>query len=830
MIQKDNKAVGCGDIQKAYQNTCNTNLNENAFILKTKNQLINRPNQYSIILPIRENIPELLKKQKNWVVWKAEQRLKPKPQWKANGKPKLNKIAIDPVTKQRGVHNKPQHWADFDTAWRAYEEDPSLSGIGYCFDGEAIIGIDLDDCIDANGEYSSLAQEAINLFGDSYIEKSPSGDGLRIFVTGDRIPKDISKPVEIYQCKAKRFVTVTGQRISKGANVIRVEAFRAWYDQIAAKAEPEILSVGGSLDSSTIHSIASNVDLGRLNHHTQALIHGAHWEKYGHDGSSVLYGVCKDMFRAGYSRDEILGLCMNTHYALAEVVERHTNSKDQDRQVKWLVKYNLNKAEVAVAAEPSSQPQSTHNDILDGEDRYCRVDLLKFVDDSHLLKRMCIQIAEETHLPINTVFLIGLAVYSSVAARKWAVLYINGKRLPIGLYVVGEQPSGTGKTRCLNSFQAPFQEIHYRTKKALTEKIKAIDSLNELEARKKIVEKKPVVSGAEEPSRLKEKSKQLNSGIFTTNATPEGLEITLEYTNGFFSAVSSEQGLFDSLLGGSYGKGTNNNDVILNGFDGSYLNSKRVTREGYSGKVVGSVACFAQPGSIEKVLNASNGTGLSERFLMLAEPHTLGTRDHSKQTIQDPEIEVEYANACRFIEQVLEHPQQIDKLDKLTISSTGHTMITDYRNQIEPHLADGGKYANISLRGAGSKIDMQIMKIAAILHLLGSTSNLDTIDDNHVKAAIGIANELLEANLRLCQEKGIMGIKAEFTAVIKYLTGRSGIKTERDIVNSLRNTQPFKDFTGHKSNLIKTTLAEMVDQRLLTKQLIGGIHQYSLGQ
>jgi hypothetical protein len=105
------------------------------------------------------------------------------------------------------------------------------------------------------------------------------------------------------------------------------------------------------------------------------------------------------------------------------------------------------------------------------------------------------------------------------------------------------------------------------------------------------------------------------------------------------------------------------------------------------------------------------------------------------------------------------------------------------------------------------------------------------IPERHINAAIHIANELLEANLKLCKDKGIMGVKAEFTAIINYLTAKHGVKSERDIINSMRTTQPFKDFSGSQSTLIKSTLAEMIVQRLLTQTWdTSGKSIYSLAQ
>lgn len=463
---------------------------------------------------------------------------------------------------------------------------------------------------------------------------------------------------------------------------------------------------------------------------------------------------------------------------------------------------------------------STHNNVLDDDSKYCHVDLLQHLDDSHLLKRLSKQTAEVANLPESTVALMGLSVFSSMSARKWVVTYKNKAPLPIGLYSVAEQPSGTGKSRCLGIFQKPFFA-------ALKESIKNTrDRLNCLEGNNDLSE-----LDQQELAALKKQ----NIHLFITNTTPEALESTLDDTKGFFSTVSSEQGLFDSLLGLSYGKtgtdkaSTNNNDATLHGFDCGYHKSTRVSRKGYAGHVVGSVVCFAQTGSIEKVLDSSNGTGLSERFLMIAEPHMLGKRDHTKSIHEDESLMMLYGQACDFATGVLENPQDIDELNQLIISDNGHYLIAKYQNQIEQHIGDGGKYSHISLRGAASKINMQIMKIAANLHLLDRESYQPNIPDRHVISAIGIANELLEGNLKLCVNKGIIGVKAEFTSILT-LFEREKVRTERIIITTKVKASPFKDFTGNKSDLIRKTINEMVSQGLLTKLVLNGKPAYQIGQ
>ena len=199
---------------------------------------------------------------------------------------------------------------------------------------------------------------------------------------------------------------------------------------------------------------------------------------------------------------------------------------------------------------PRIQPQalSTYNEVLDEEQNYCAVDLLRFLPDDHLLKQLSINVAAATFLPVNTVFLMGLAVFSSMSTWRYAVQYQDGKRLPIGLYVVAEQPPGTGKTHCLGVFQAPFYVLQRDAREEVTATLKDYD--------KKIADKVPLtLEESEAYAKLTEDSKRYGSVLFVSNATPEGLERNLVKTKGFFAAVSSEQGLFNSLLGASYKAG-----------------------------------------------------------------------------------------------------------------------------------------------------------------------------------------------------------------------------------------------------------------------------------
>lgn len=460
----------------------------------------------------------------------------------------------------------------------------------------------------------------------------------------------------------------------------------------------------------------------------------------------------------------------------------------------------------------------TPKTVLDDEQHYCQVNLLQHIDDGHVLKRLSNQLSAATQIPQSTIFLTGLGVVSSMTSRKWAILYPDGQRLVIGLYIVVEQPSGTGKSRCLKSFQEPFIDAHITAKQNIVKDIALLEGRNDLsEAETDALEE------------LKQKQKSLNGPLYVTNATPEGLETALNLSGGYFAAVSCEQGLLNSLLGVLYGQQANNNDVMLMGFDGGFVSGLRISRQAYSGIVVGSLACFAQQGSIETVLENSKGTGFAERFLLLSEEHNLGRRDHKKRVIIDPALLHEYKKLADFAIDVFQNPRNFKDLSVLTLSDAGHEEIAEFRNEIEPYLADGGKYSHISIRGAASKIDMQIMKIAANLHLFSEHRIKSQIDDGFIVSAIEIAKELIEANLSLCKDKGIVGQKAEYTSILSLFENDQRPRPERNIITTKVKSKPFSELTGNKSDAIRKALNEMVECGLLKRSFHNGKHIYQIG-
>lgn len=141
--------------------------------------------------------------------------LKQAPNWVCYAK---NKVPFNPLTGKAADSTDPGTWASYEQAVSSFNKNKwRYAGIGREFrEGEGIIGIDLDKCIDEQGNISEFAQNIITGI-NSYAELSPSGKGVHIWAYGS-IPKSLpqdsnrgSEKLEMYACE--RYFTWTGKHI-----------------------------------------------------------------------------------------------------------------------------------------------------------------------------------------------------------------------------------------------------------------------------------------------------------------------------------------------------------------------------------------------------------------------------------------------------------------------------------------------------------------------------------------------------------------------------------------------------------------------------------------
>lgn len=148
----------------------------------------------------RTSIPAELREHPRWIRWIPVHR---------NGKE--TKV---PIT----LTGSPASSTDRET-WSTYS-DARVSkvgdGLGFVLNGDGIMCIDLDHCVE-DGVANDLALAFIAALPKTYIELSPSGDGLHIWGYGDVVAgtRRVIDGLHVETYSTGRYMTVTGQVFTK---------------------------------------------------------------------------------------------------------------------------------------------------------------------------------------------------------------------------------------------------------------------------------------------------------------------------------------------------------------------------------------------------------------------------------------------------------------------------------------------------------------------------------------------------------------------------------------------------------------------------------------
>lgn len=177
-----------------------------------------------------EELPQYLKDNAKFCVWKQESG-KGKIPYQANGK--------------RAKANKINTFTDFKKALDVVDRFDGL-GIGIF---NKISAIDIDDCIDGNGKYSDMARDIMNIFKDSYIEKSPFEKGIRIIFLVDGFSYNKSLyyinnqklGLEVYVAgSTNKYVTITGDVINQGDILLANDQLKMLLDRYMQRRKVNI--------------------------------------------------------------------------------------------------------------------------------------------------------------------------------------------------------------------------------------------------------------------------------------------------------------------------------------------------------------------------------------------------------------------------------------------------------------------------------------------------------------------------------------------------------------------------------------------------------------
>lgn len=140
------------------------------------------------------------------------------------GKPKLDKVPINPRTLANAGSTWPNTWTDIRTAVTAYRVNEWLAGIGFVLTKhDPYVMIDMDNCL-VDGNLSPFASEIVERI-PTYWEYSPSLKGLRGFVYCEEQPEALKRDeIEIYS--KERFATLTGNVLMEQRPITRIASLK----------------------------------------------------------------------------------------------------------------------------------------------------------------------------------------------------------------------------------------------------------------------------------------------------------------------------------------------------------------------------------------------------------------------------------------------------------------------------------------------------------------------------------------------------------------------------------------------------------------------------
>ena len=363
---------------------------------------------------------------------------------------------------------------------------------------------------------------------------------------------------------------------------------------------------------------------------------------------------------------------------------------------------------------------------------------------------------------------------SAAVATSYAVQYASETIIPAGLFSVVEQPPSMQKSRLLSYSQGPYLKAMGKHNEKIREHNHGLDK-NDPKAREGFT--------------------------ITTDPTSAGLDMHLaDCSEGRFFIASAEQAAFQSLFPENGGFASHTG-LLLQSWAGEYASAMRKGRAAFSGYASGSVMVIAQPGSSKRVFDASNGTGLAERFFYMGEPSPLGSRTLHGDFVTKQDL-FDYNNACtasvddysnRRMANLFE-PQDPEYLHQLTLKPEGYQLLLNERRRVEPELGRLNKDGEFVQVGWLGKIETHTLKVAAVLHVvdwLGRSKAVpDVIPTKTVQTALDFVLSLAEHLSDLLHDSGETGEIAEVDSIMELVTKKP--YTARSLCQAARHRHPFR--------------------------------------
>lgn len=439
---------------------------------------------------------------------------------------------------------------------------------------------------------------------------------------------------------------------------------------------------------------------------------------------------------------------------------------------------------------------------------------------SNILTEFAKSVATTMQFRVDSVYLHGLGVVSSAMIRNFRYLRF-GIPKPPGLYTIASQPSGAGKSGVNNYLVSPIRRAvseYNKANKPKREEVK-IRLEEKMQSRKgKKVGVNERVALGDDIMRIEDELKDVQEYVYgVTDATPEGLEEKCVAVNdGVFTIVSDEAEAVTVLIGANYSEGNANLGIMLSGWEGGHQHSLRTGRGGFRGEIYGAIAVLAQKSVIDAILSAGRGNaggsrGAAERFLAISEPDNFDNMNAHSYTPINEDLRGIYRETMHNI--FYQSPVNIE------FSADAVYELNTVKARLISMVKTGGRYNDSFMQSVAIKGDVQVSKIATVLHVLanwcpgGSRSKVIEVDC--VREAEHTFMQCLKSFEIAADEQGVSGKNTEINALIKKFKSMAQDKKyynkpvkSTNFCDSVKGNAPFKG-KAKVISMIKALLPEL---------------------
>lgn len=431
-----------------------------------------------------------------------------------------------------------------------------------------------------------------------------------------------------------------------------------------------------------------------------------------------------------------------------------------------------------------------------------------------VIGRLASRVAECLEFPEASVFVALLSSAAACASTAYAVQYKTHSPVSLGLYTIIEQPPATKKSYLLGIGMNPYALAIGEHNKAIKAKWR------ESKERKD-----------SDPCSLK-----MAFGVTTDPSSAAMDRRMADCSEGRFVIASAEQSALISLFPES-NSFASTNELILKGWAGEYVAGLRSGREAFEGMAQGSITLIAQPGSARRVLNASNGSGMAERFIFMSEPDFLGFRQH-EGNYPTAEDKAEFESACRacvkiYSDNILsfansEESTRViydpDKMIQLRATHAGYHAIRQKEKANEPRMGELKESGDMIMLSWLGKYETQVLKIAGVIHVFESHGHgvkaPSLIPDRLIEAAMELVDVLSDHIQQVLRDAGESGSEAEEEAILSVLDRPTPL---RQIIQRLRGRKPYRSMTNRGYEAITRRVDAMINNGTLVVDTEGRI-------